>query len=76
MLFNLAHFPSQAVKEDLGRLLLTYSPEFDDQSSLLDLQKINTHKTNYDEFKVNFREEPNKSSKQIIKLVRLFEKEV
>lgn len=76
MLFNLAHFPHQSVKEDVARLLLTHSSDFDDQSSLLDLQKINTHKINYDEFKVNFREEPNKSQKQILKLVRMFEKEV
>lgn len=76
MLFNLAHFPNQAVKEDVARLLLTHSSEFDDQNSLLELQKINAQKVKFDEFKVNFTEEPNKSQKQMLKLVRLFQKEV
>ena len=37
MLFNLVHFGNQAVKEDVAKLLMTVSSEFDDRNSLLDL---------------------------------------
>ena len=63
MLFNLVHYPSQPVKEEVAKLLLLNSTEFDDANSLLELQKINPQKTSYDEFSVNFQEEPNKSQK-------------
>jgi hypothetical protein len=36
MLFNLVHFPHQTVKEDVAKLLLTKSVEFDDQNALLE----------------------------------------
>lgn len=76
MIFNLVHYPNQAVREDVAKLIMTLSTEFDDQNSLLELQKINPQKNNYDEFSVNFQEEPNKSQKQLLRLVRLFEKDV
>jgi hypothetical protein len=57
------HYPNQAIKEEAAALLLTCSSEFEEANSLLELQKINTQKTNFDEFKVNFREEPAKSQK-------------
>ncbi len=42
MLFNLVHYPNQVIKEEVARLLLQVSTEFDDASnSLLELQKIN-----------------------------------
>jgi len=41
MLFNLVHYPSQPVKEEVAKLLLLNSKEFDDAHSLLELQKIN-----------------------------------
>lgn len=63
MIFNLVHYPNQAVREDVAKLIMTLSTEFDDQNSLLELQKINPQKNNYDEFSVNFQEEPNKSQK-------------
>lgn len=63
MLFNLVHFNNQSVKEEIAKLLLTVSAEFDDQNSLLELQKINPSKNNFEEFSVNFNEEPNKSQK-------------
>ncbi len=62
MLFNLVHYPNQAIKEEVARLLLQVSTEFDDAAnSLLELQKINPQKIKYEEFSVNFQEEPNKS---------------
>jgi hypothetical protein len=76
MLFNLVHFPNQTIKEDVAKLLMIQSDDFDDQNSLLELQKINPAKSNFDEFRVNFNEEPSKSQKQILKLVRLFHQNV
>ncbi len=76
MLFNLVHYPSQPVKEEVAKLLLLNSKEFDDAHSLLELQKINPQKTAYEDFSVNFQEEPNKSQKQILKLVQMFESDV
>lgn len=62
MLFNLVHYPNQVIKEEVARLLLQVSTEFDDAAnSLLELQKINPQKIRYEEFTVNFQEEPNKS---------------
>ena len=61
MLFNLVHYPSQLVKEEVAKLLLLTSSEFDDANSLLEIQKLNPQKIAYDEFSVNFQEEPNKS---------------
>jgi hypothetical protein len=49
------------VKEEVAKLLLLNSTEFDDANSLLELQKINPQKISYDEFSVNFQEEPYKS---------------
>jgi hypothetical protein len=37
MLFNLVHFNSYAVKEDISKLLLIVSKEFDDENSLLEV---------------------------------------
>ena len=38
--------------------MIALSKDFEDSEELLELQKI---KTDYDEFTVNFQEEPNKS---------------
>jgi hypothetical protein len=42
----------------------------------MELQKIHPTKNNYDEFVLNFNEEPNKSQKQIHKLIKMFAKHV
>ena len=55
---------------------MAVSSEFDDQNTLLELQKIIPSKNNYEEFTVNFNDEPNKSQKQILKLVKMFHKDV
>jgi len=61
MLLNLVHYQNQSVKEEVANLLLIVSDEFDDSNSLLELQKLNATKTNFENFVVNFVEEPNKS---------------
>lgn len=72
MLFNLVHYQHQQVKEETSKILLSVSQEFDDgHRTLLEVQKINPLKVNYEEFAVNFNEEPNKSQKQILKLVKI-----
>ena len=76
MLLNLVHYQNQSVKEEVANLLLIVSDEFDDSNTLLELQKIAAAKNNYENFPVNFIEEPNKSQKQILKLIKMFEKNV
>ena len=74
MLKNLVHYPAQAVKEEVGELILALSAELD--STLLELQKLHPTKDSFDDFALNFNEEPLKSQKQLLKLVRVFQQDV
>jgi hypothetical protein len=54
LIFNLVHFPNQVIREDAVKLMMVVSSEFDDQNSLLELQKLNPQKMKIEEFSVNF----------------------
>lgn len=41
---NLVHYPDRRIKEEVGQLLLLISDEFDDPSTLLEVQKFNLAK--------------------------------
>lgn len=47
--------------DEAAELLLIVSEEFEDGKQMLEVQKIHPSKNNYEEFHVNFTEEPNKS---------------
>ena len=74
LLKNLVHYPAQAVKEEAGELILSLSAEFD--AALMELQRLHPTKDNFEEFNLNFNDEPQKSQKQLLKLVRVFQREV
>eukprot|EP00347_Sterkiella_histriomuscorum_P012679 403367644 len=76
MLANLVHFRHQQVKEEVGEILLVLSDEFDESETLLELQKINPQKGVPEGFVLNFNENHGKSRKQLLKLIKVFEKQV
>eukprot|EP00347_Sterkiella_histriomuscorum_P011916 403370605 len=76
MLANLVHFRHQQVKEEVGEILLVLSDEFDESETLLELQKINPQKGAPEGFVLNFNENHGKSRKQLLKLIKVFEKQV
>lgn len=59
LLKNLVHYPAQAVKEEAGELILSLSAEFD--AALMELQRLHPTKDNFEEFNLNFNDEPHKS---------------
>ncbi|CDW82490.1 UNKNOWN [Stylonychia lemnae] len=75
-LMNLVHSQNLSIREEVGGLILTLSDEFDDVSTLLELQKVNPQKGLPENFTLNYEDEPNKSQKQLIKLIKMFEKHV
>lgn len=76
MISNLVHYKNQSVREEIGEYLLTISDEFEDDAKLLDLQKISPQKGVPEGFTLNFNEQPGKSRKQLLKLIKVFEKHV
>ncbi len=39
---SLIHFPHQGIKEEVANLLMIVSSQFDDETSLMEIQKIST----------------------------------
>mmetsp|Transcript_18718 Transcript_18718/g.28700 ORF Transcript_18718/g.28700 Transcript_18718/m.28700 type:complete len:115 (+) Transcript_18718:1448-1792(+) len=75
---NLSHFPDKKIQEEVGLFMVHVSDEIDDPSTLLEIQKFNLAKMNSkqqegDEVKIeiNFVNEPRKSKKQLLKLIRI-----
>jgi hypothetical protein len=57
VIYNLVHSSNQQIKEEVGRLMIAREAG---KEGFLELQKI---KGDYDEFVVNFQEEPTKSQR-------------
>jgi hypothetical protein len=79
LLVNLIHFPSLNVKEEIAHLLLIISGEFgegENDDHLMEIQRQPHGKAPEEGFKINFNDEPNKSQKQILRLVSVFEKHI
>jgi hypothetical protein len=56
------------VKEEVANILMIESAVFDDENSLMEIQRFK--KEEEQEIVLNFNEEPNKSQKQILKLIK------
>jgi hypothetical protein len=68
---SLIHFPHHQIKEEIANLLMIVSPSFDDETSLMEVQKFSARKQEEEQdIIINFNEEPNKSQKQIMKIIK------
>ena len=75
---NCVHNGSPAIRHEAANFLLAICSDFDDANSLLAIEKVPKPQADGSaaDFSVNFVSEPNKSKKQIQKLINLVKKHV